>query len=152
MSLFGCSIQHVLFDPTLHVVGRNDVVVTAEDTVILLAVSGSQIVEYHDGGHFVPIKTRWLTLFSDYLDHPEVLLPYPRQITSQQRVDTVQSSDEEARCEGLCTPEEIWRDIVCRDSYPLHPTVVIDLSTDAAQSLAYHNLPDLCTACMISMS
>jgi hypothetical protein len=72
--------------PTLHVIGRTDVIVVEERAKTLLDVSLNKRVEYHDGGmhllwgsflealsltcligHFVPSKANWRAFFRDYL-------------------------------------------------------------------------------------
>jgi hypothetical protein len=82
--------------PTLHVIGRNDVVVIEERTRLLLEVSANKRVEEHDGGqysfplpmpisllipwhtgHFVPSKANWRNFFCDYLNDPLGNVPSP---------------------------------------------------------------------------
>lgn len=49
--------------PTLHVVGRNDIVVTEEKSRTLWEKCENSRVEYHDGGHFTPSKASWRHFF-----------------------------------------------------------------------------------------
>ncbi|KAI0338381.1 FSH1-domain-containing protein [Trametopsis cervina] len=62
---------------TLHVLGRNDVIVVEERAKTLLDVSSNKRVEYHDGGHFVPSKANWRAFFRDYLLNPGNDVPSP---------------------------------------------------------------------------
>ncbi|KZT23353.1 hypothetical protein NEOLEDRAFT_558424 [Neolentinus lepideus HHB14362 ss-1] len=55
-----CAIGDVIFGasyttPSLHILGRNDVVIREEDTIPLLKKSASQAVEYHIGGACLPL-------------------------------------------------------------------------------------------------
>ncbi|THG97841.1 hypothetical protein EW026_g4250 [Hermanssonia centrifuga] len=52
---------------TLHVLGKNDVIVVEERSKTLLDVSSNKRVEWHDGGHFVPSKASWRNFFRDYI-------------------------------------------------------------------------------------
>ncbi|KAI0687098.1 serine hydrolase-domain-containing protein [Cytidiella melzeri] len=91
--------------PTLHVIGRNDVIVVEERAKTLLAVSINMRVEYHDGGaatfemcpgmivsalmqllgHFVPSKANWRAFFRDYLlKAPAEDVPSPSLSTGSQ--------------------------------------------------------------------
>jgi len=63
--------------PTLHVIGRNDIIVIEERTKALLDVSAKKRVEEHDGGHFVPSKANWRNFFRDYLHDPLGNVPSP---------------------------------------------------------------------------
>ncbi|TFK49866.1 hypothetical protein OE88DRAFT_1736825 [Heliocybe sulcata] len=70
-----CSIGDIVFaasynTPSLHILGRNDVVIREEDTIPLLKKSAAQAVEYHIGGHFVPNKRQWPKLFADFIQNP----------------------------------------------------------------------------------
>ncbi|KAJ7057163.1 serine hydrolase FSH [Mycena amicta] len=56
--------------PTLHVLGRNDVIVIEERSRKLIDVSENARVEEHDGGHFVPSKTSWRKFLAAYLVDP----------------------------------------------------------------------------------
>ncbi|EIM80761.1 FSH1-domain-containing protein [Stereum hirsutum FP-91666 SS1] len=53
--------------PTLHVMGKNDILVVEERSKALLEVSAKKRVEVHDGGHFVPSKANWRNFFKAYL-------------------------------------------------------------------------------------
>ncbi|EPQ52447.1 hypothetical protein GLOTRDRAFT_140197 [Gloeophyllum trabeum ATCC 11539] len=77
-----CDLSDIIFStsyntPSVHVVGKNDVVVREEDTQVLLNKSAAKVVEYHVGGHFVPITQKWRSFFAEHLQHPEVLIPSP---------------------------------------------------------------------------
>ncbi|KAI0795123.1 serine hydrolase FSH [Abortiporus biennis] len=63
--------------PTVHVLGRNDVIVVEERSKTLLDVSSNKRIEYHDGGHFVPSKANWRSFFRDYLRNPTGNIPSP---------------------------------------------------------------------------
>ncbi|KAF8912681.1 FSH1-domain-containing protein [Mucidula mucida] len=65
--------------PTLHVIGKTDIIVTPERSQSLLDVSTHKRVEEHDGGHFVPSKTNWRKFLAAYLKDPlgEVASPSP---------------------------------------------------------------------------
>jgi hypothetical protein len=75
--------------PTLHVLGKNDVVVVEERSKVLLEISANKRLEKHDGGvysfpcfrlfsllivyrlgHFVPSTLNWRNFFRDYLLDP----------------------------------------------------------------------------------
>jgi len=53
--------------PTLHVLGRTDVVVSNARSQSLVNACESPRVEWHDGGHHIPAKTSWRTFFKAYL-------------------------------------------------------------------------------------
>jgi hypothetical protein len=85
------------FTPTLHVLGRTDVVVVEERSKQLLEVSAVKRVEYHPGGtfafvcarsetltegrmrvgHFVPASKPWREFFSAWMDDPTAKIPSP---------------------------------------------------------------------------
>lgn len=86
--IFGASYS----TPTLHVLGKTDVVVVEERSNLLLGVSANARLEEHAGGwynslpfdcshasagHFVPSKVNWRDFFRDYLRNPlgDVLSP-----------------------------------------------------------------------------
>lgn len=50
--------------PTLHITGRNDVVVTPERSQTLIDACLNKRVEIHDGGHFTPSKASWRHFFA----------------------------------------------------------------------------------------
>ncbi|TFK26329.1 hypothetical protein FA15DRAFT_667629 [Coprinopsis marcescibilis] len=56
--------------PTLHVIGKTDVVVVEERSHKLLEVSHTKRVEEHLGGHFVPSKGPWRKFLAAYLANP----------------------------------------------------------------------------------
>ncbi|CDO72032.1 hypothetical protein BN946_scf184943.g67 [Trametes cinnabarina] len=63
--------------PTLHILGRNDVIVVEERAKSLLDVSANKRVEYHDGGHFVPSKANWRNFLKAYMKDPLGDVPSP---------------------------------------------------------------------------
>ncbi|THH18689.1 hypothetical protein EW146_g2352 [Bondarzewia mesenterica] len=63
--------------PTLHVLGKNDILVVEERTRALVKVSKNNRVEEHDGGHFVPSKASWRNFFKAYLKDPTGDIPGP---------------------------------------------------------------------------
>ncbi|KAF7979026.1 hypothetical protein HWV62_44007 [Athelia sp. TMB] len=68
--------------PTLHVIGRTDIIVIDERSRALLAVSENKRLEEHDGGHFVPSKSNWRNFFRDYLRDPLGNVPSPSAYSS----------------------------------------------------------------------
>ncbi|KAH9485664.1 Esterase [Psilocybe cubensis] len=56
--------------PTLHVLGRTDVVVVEERSRSLVDVSANARVEEHDGGHFVPSKGNWRKFLVNWMMDP----------------------------------------------------------------------------------
>ncbi|KAF9517426.1 hypothetical protein BS47DRAFT_1291075 [Hydnum rufescens UP504] len=52
--------------PSLHVLGRNDVIVSTARSKTLIDVFESPRIEWHDGGHFVPSKATWRQFFKNY--------------------------------------------------------------------------------------
>ncbi|KAG8221276.1 serine hydrolase-domain-containing protein [Butyriboletus roseoflavus] len=63
--------------PTLHILGKTDVIVVEERSKVLLKVSANARVEEHEGGHFVPSKVNWRNFFRDYLRNPLGDVPSP---------------------------------------------------------------------------
>ncbi|KAK7460837.1 Family of serine hydrolases 3 [Stygiomarasmius scandens] len=53
--------------PTLHILGKTDVVVSEERSKTLLEISLNKRLEEHEGGHFVPSKNNWRTFVAEYL-------------------------------------------------------------------------------------
>ncbi|KAG2159191.1 serine hydrolase FSH [Suillus bovinus] len=78
--IFGTSYS----TPTLHVLGRNDVIVIEERSKRLLDLSQNKRLEEHDGGHFVPSKANWRNFFRNYLTDPLGVIPSPEQRTVSQ--------------------------------------------------------------------
>ncbi|KAG7450782.1 FSH1-domain-containing protein [Guyanagaster necrorhizus] len=75
-------LADVLFNPaystpTLHIIGKNDVIVTANRTQELIDVSSNKRIEEHDGGHFVPSKTPWRKFLAAYIRDPSADIPSP---------------------------------------------------------------------------
>ncbi|KAG0708690.1 serine hydrolase FSH [Suillus ampliporus] len=71
--IFGASYS----TPTLHVLGRTDVIVIEERTKVLLDLSQNKRVEGHVGGNFVPSKANWRQFFCNYLADPLGMVPSP---------------------------------------------------------------------------
>ncbi|KAI0067570.1 FSH1-domain-containing protein [Artomyces pyxidatus] len=63
--------------PTLHVIGRTDVVVVEERSRTLTAISKAKRVEEHEGGHFVPSKANWRAFLKAYVLAPAADVPGP---------------------------------------------------------------------------
>ncbi|KAJ6481787.1 FSH1-domain-containing protein [Mycena sanguinolenta] len=63
--------------PTLHIIGKNDVVVPEERSRRLVNISTSARVEEHDGGHFVPSKGNWRKFLAAYFLDPTDNVPSP---------------------------------------------------------------------------
>ncbi|PFH50467.1 hypothetical protein AMATHDRAFT_61053 [Amanita thiersii Skay4041] len=63
--------------PTLHVIGKTDVVVVEERSRQLINVSENKRVVEHEGGHFVPSKASWRKFLCEYMKNPESDLPAP---------------------------------------------------------------------------
>jgi len=63
--------------PTLHILGRTDVVVVEERSNQLIEVSANQRVEYHPGGHFVPAQKPWRDFFRAWMIDPAADAPSP---------------------------------------------------------------------------
>ncbi|KAH9855499.1 FSH1-domain-containing protein [Lenzites betulinus] len=63
--------------PTLHIIGRNDIVIVEEDSLRLVAINTNHRVEYHDGGHFMPSKTSWRNFLKAYIQDPLADIPSP---------------------------------------------------------------------------
>ncbi|KIM82465.1 hypothetical protein PILCRDRAFT_820320 [Piloderma croceum F 1598] len=55
---------------TLHILGKNDVIVIEERSKMLLEISANKRIEEHGGGHFVPSNANWRNFFRDYLLDP----------------------------------------------------------------------------------
>ncbi|KAI0295293.1 serine hydrolase-domain-containing protein [Russula brevipes] len=76
--------------PTLHVLGKNDILVVEERSRVLINVSSGKRVEEHDGGHFVPSKASWRTFLKAYMLNPTGNIPSPGPSSvSQSRSGTV---------------------------------------------------------------
>ncbi|KIL60472.1 hypothetical protein M378DRAFT_168075 [Amanita muscaria Koide BX008] len=68
--------------PTLHVIGKMDVVVIEERSRKLVAVSANKRVEEHEGGHFVPSNTSWRKFLCKYMKNPGTTIPSPNASSS----------------------------------------------------------------------
>ncbi|KAF7342051.1 FSH1 domain-containing protein [Mycena venus] len=76
--------------PTLHIIGRNDVVVIEERSHKLVSISTNARVEEHDGGHFVPSKGNWRKFLAAYLRDPTGDVPSPSDSGTATPVDPAQ--------------------------------------------------------------
>lgn len=63
--------------PTLHILGKGDVIVVEERSQGLIDVSANKRVLVHDGGHFVPLKASWRSFFKEYFLNPTGDIPAP---------------------------------------------------------------------------
>ncbi|KIJ66049.1 hypothetical protein HYDPIDRAFT_27248 [Hydnomerulius pinastri MD-312] len=63
--------------PTLHVIGKTDVIVVEERSKVLLDLSANPRVEEHEGGHFVPSKANWRNFLREYIRDPLGKVPSP---------------------------------------------------------------------------
>ncbi|KAG5646207.1 hypothetical protein DXG03_004033 [Asterophora parasitica] len=105
--------------PTLHVIGKNDVIVHEERSRLLVDASANARVEEHDGGahlhpftfnaffrgshvaplslsgHFMPSKRNWLKFIRGYMVDPSADLPSPSLAASS------------APASGTATPTEL---------------------------------------------
>ncbi|KAI0656047.1 serine hydrolase FSH [Cubamyces menziesii] len=70
--------------PTLHILGRTDVIVVEERSKTLVDVSSNKRVEWHDGGHFVPSKANWRNFLKAYLKDPTGDVPSPSTTSASQ--------------------------------------------------------------------
>ncbi|KAI6029393.1 serine hydrolase-domain-containing protein [Pisolithus microcarpus] len=70
--------------PTLHVIGKTDVIVVEERSKGLLNVSANSRVEVHDGGHFVPSQAKWRAFWREYLRDPSEEVPSPGFMSKSQ--------------------------------------------------------------------
>ncbi|GAA5996963.1 alpha/beta hydrolase [Rhodotorula paludigena] len=53
--------------PALHVIGRSDVVAPNERTLANVPRFSNSRVEWHDGGHYIPRKPYFATMFKDFI-------------------------------------------------------------------------------------
>ncbi|KAI9511450.1 FSH1-domain-containing protein [Russula earlei] len=63
--------------PTLHVLGKNDILVVEERSRVLINVSAGKRVVEHEGGHFVPSKASWRAFLRAYMLDPTGDIPGP---------------------------------------------------------------------------
>ncbi|KAI6007677.1 serine hydrolase-domain-containing protein [Pisolithus orientalis] len=70
--------------PTLHVIGKTDVIVVEERSKALLSVSANARVEVHEGGHFVPSQAKWRVFWREYLRDPSEHVPSPGLVSKSQ--------------------------------------------------------------------
>ncbi|CAK5263386.1 unnamed protein product, partial [Mycena citricolor] len=68
--------------PTLHVIGKTDIIVVEERSRKLVDLNESPRVEEHDGGHFVPSKGNWRKFLAAYLLDPTGDVPSPSAFSS----------------------------------------------------------------------
>ncbi|KAG2015343.1 hypothetical protein CC2G_008623 [Coprinopsis cinerea AmutBmut pab1-1] len=82
--------------PTLHVIGKTDVVVVEERSRALLAISKNPRLEEHVGGHFVPSKAPWRKFLAAYLSNSSGDVPSPSvtEAASSEASSTVPSRSE----------------------------------------------------------
>ncbi|ESK83977.1 ovarian cancer-associated 2 protein-like protein [Moniliophthora roreri MCA 2997] len=67
--------------PTLHILGKTDIIVTGERAKTILDLTINKRVEEHEGGHFVPLKANWRKFLSEYLrEGPTANIPSPSAI------------------------------------------------------------------------
>lgn len=78
--IFGGSYE----TPTLHVIGKTDVIVVEERSKALLSVSANARVEVHEGGHFVPSQAKWRVFWREYLQDPSEHVPSPGLVSKSQ--------------------------------------------------------------------
>ncbi|KAF5365325.1 hypothetical protein D9758_005416 [Tetrapyrgos nigripes] len=98
------SLSHEIFSsgystPTLHVLGKTDIVVTEERSNMLLEVSRNQRLETHEGGHFVPTKSNWGRFLAEFLRSA----PSP-DIPSPSAIKAAESASSSAAPSGRATP------------------------------------------------
>ncbi|KAI0034841.1 FSH1-domain-containing protein [Vararia minispora EC-137] len=91
--------------PTLHVIGRNDVIVIEERSRSLVDVSKNARVEMHDGGHFVPSKANWRNFFKLYLLDPLGNVPGPSELPASGAATPAGNGI--ATPSGTATPAEV---------------------------------------------
>jgi len=87
--------------PTLHVLGRTDVIVVEERSKTLLEVSSNKRVEHHDGGHFVPSKAPWRNFLRSYLRDPLGNAPAPGLPAASQPSGTAAPTGSEGATPGV---------------------------------------------------
>ncbi|KDQ56391.1 hypothetical protein JAAARDRAFT_70691 [Jaapia argillacea MUCL 33604] len=106
--------------PTLHVLGRNDVIVVEERSRKLVEVSQERRVEEHDGGHFVPAKASWRNFFRDYIKDPVGPVPSPgRSVSSSATPEPPSGAVTPLLHSGMATPA--FRSGAPSPSPSLHP-------------------------------
>ncbi|KAJ7135459.1 serine hydrolase FSH [Mycena crocata] len=79
--------------PTLHIIGKTDIIVVEERSQKLVNVSTNARVEEHDGGHFVPSKANWRKFFAAYLLDPTDHVLSPSIVTSADNSGTATPVD-----------------------------------------------------------
>ncbi|TFK49246.1 FSH1-domain-containing protein [Heliocybe sulcata] len=73
--------------PTLHILGKGDIIVVEERSQGLINVSSNKRVLVHDGGHFVPLKSSWRNFFKEYFLKPSWDVPTPSGAVSNSASD-----------------------------------------------------------------
>ncbi|KAF9012675.1 serine hydrolase FSH [Cyathus striatus] len=68
--------------PTLHIIGKTDVVVTQERARTLVDASANARVVEHEGGHFVPSKGNWRKFIANYMRDHTTTNPAPPLVGS----------------------------------------------------------------------
>lgn len=97
----------IVFDPpyktpTLHVLGRTDVIVPEERAKSLLDVSEGKRVVWHEGGHFVPSKGPWRAFFREFIKNPQGGVPAPGE--SGASAVSTDSAPPSTNASGTATP------------------------------------------------
>ncbi|KAG9038333.1 hypothetical protein FRB95_001745 [Tulasnella sp. JGI-2019a] len=59
--------DHRIQTPTLHVLGKSDLIVVQERSQTMIDVCESPRVEKHEGGHFIPSTAQWRKFFRAYI-------------------------------------------------------------------------------------
>ncbi|KZT05383.1 FSH1-domain-containing protein [Laetiporus sulphureus 93-53] len=75
--------------PTLHVLGRTDVIVVEERSKTLIDISDNKRVVHHDGGHFVPSKAPWRNFLRSYMKDPLGDIPAPGPAAASQNASGI---------------------------------------------------------------
>lgn len=65
-SLLGADLD-LTIQPTLHVIGKNDAIISEERSLELAELCWDSRIERHDGGHFVPSKGSFRNFFKSYI-------------------------------------------------------------------------------------
>ncbi|KAL8292138.1 hypothetical protein RQP46_001604 [Phenoliferia psychrophenolica] len=52
--------------PSLHIIGKQDMLVTEDRSLALAKAFTEARIEFHDGGHFIPSKTPWKNFLKEY--------------------------------------------------------------------------------------
>ncbi|KAJ7777914.1 FSH1-domain-containing protein [Mycena maculata] len=93
-SIADAIFQTAYATPTLHILGRTDVIVVEERSRKLIDISTNARVEEHDGGHFVPSKGNWRKFLAAYLLDPTDNVPSPSLFPTAENSGTATPIDE----------------------------------------------------------